>query len=98
MKSFIESYDAILVCWTLDTMSQDKTDSGGKVVDLAQSFMRFTNFSASFVFEQAEELPGLLQKKSISAMQQLNVQQMFSLAVFRQFEDMISYFFPELIH
>ena len=70
MQSVIENYEAILT--TLDTISsQDKTDSGSKAAGLAKAFLRFTNYFALKlgvrVFEQAEELSCLLQKKSISA-------------------------------
>ena len=70
MSSVVENFDAVLQ--TLDTLSaEDKTEIGSKAAGLIKCFTGFTTFFALklgiVVFEKAELLSCLLQKKSITA-------------------------------
>ena len=70
LASVADNYDAVLA--TLDAIAmEDKTESGSKANGLSKSFTRFATYFALklgiLVFQQAEQLSCLLQRKTLTA-------------------------------
>ena len=70
MQSVLDNYEAVLLC--LEEIAQeDKAEAGSKASGLANIFTKFDTFCGlqigALVFQQAEQLSRLLQKKSLVA-------------------------------
>jgi hypothetical protein len=70
MQSVLDNYEAVLLC--LEEIAQeDKAEAGSKASGLANIFTNFDTFCGlqigALVFQQAEQLSRLLQKKSLVA-------------------------------
>jgi len=70
MQSVLDNYEAVLLC--LEEIAQeDKAEAGSKASGLSNIFTKFDTFCGlhigALVFQQAEQLSRLLQKKSLVA-------------------------------